>query len=317
MRAATRRSNLARTQAKLVGGLLHQTHVGIQLELVEMETSGDRATDVSISEVGSTGVFVKEVQVAVLEGRADIAVHSAKDLPSGPTDGLVIAAVPPRDDPRDALVGSTLDNIATGARVGTGSVRRRAQLAWLRPDLTFGNLRGNIETRLDKAGDFAAIVVAAAALRRLGRSTSMAEILDVGRLVPQAGQGALAIECRADDEEMIALLATLEDERSRRAVDAERSYLHELGGGCDRPVGAYAVAAREGGITLTGLLATADGRIALRHTDEHDDPVELGRRVARHLLDDAGGSMVMAEVAPSVQPVPAVQPVQPLDAGGP
>ncbi|MDQ6910123.1 MAG: hydroxymethylbilane synthase [Actinomycetota bacterium] len=311
LRAATRRSNLARTQAKLVGGLLHQTHVGIQLELVEVETTGDRVTDVSISEVGETGVFVKEVQAAVLEGRADIAVHSAKDLPSAPTSGLVIAAVPPRDDPRDALVGSTLDSIPTGGRIGTGSVRRRAQLAWLRPDLTFGNLRGNIETRLEKAGDFAAIVVAAAALRRLGRSTVMAEILDVGRLVPQAAQGALAIECRSDDAETIALLLTIQDERSRRAVDAERAYLREMGSGCDSPVGAHAVAAREGDISLTGLVATADGRIVLRHTDEHDDPVELGRRVARHLLDDAGGSMVLAEGAPSVQPA------EPLDAGGP
>jgi hydroxymethylbilane synthase len=311
LRAATRRSNLARTQAKLVGGLLHQTHVGIQLELVEVETTGDRVTDVSISEVGDTGVFVKEVQTTVLEGRADIAVHSAKDLPSAPTDGLVIAAVPPRDDPRDALVGSTLDNIPTGGRIGTGSVRRRAQLAWLRSDLTFGNLRGNIETRLEKATDFAAIVVAAAALRRLGRSTVMAEILDVGRFVPQAAQGALAIECRSDDEETIALLMAIQDERSRRAVDAERAYLHELGGGCDSPVGAHAVAARDGGISLTGLVATPDGRIVLRHTDEHDDPIELGRRVARHLLDDAGGSMVLADGAPSVQPG------EPLDAGGP
>jgi len=320
LRAATRTSNLARTQTKLVGGLLHQTHVGIQLELVEVETSGDRVSDVAIAEIGTTGVFVKEVQAAVLEGRADIAVHSAKDLPSGPTDGLVIAAIPPRDDPRDALVGSTLENVPTGGRIGTGSVRRRAQLAWLRPDLTFGNLRGNMETRLEKAGDFAAIMVAAAALRRLNRSTSMAEILDVGRLVPQAAQGALAIECRADDEETIALLATIEDERSRRAVDAERAYLHELGGGCDLPVGAHAVAAREGGISLTGLLATADGRIVLRHTDEHDDPVELGRRVARHLLDDAGGSMVMEQVAPSVpaRPADAAKPGEPsADAGGP
>lgn len=300
IRAATRTSNLARTQTRLVGGLLHQTHVDIQLELVEVETAGDRSTDVAIAEIGATGVFVKEVQSAVLDGRADIAVHSAKDLPSGPTEGLVIAAVPPRDDPRDALVGSTLDNIPVGGRVGAGAPRRRAQLAWMRPDLTFGNLRGNVETRLEKAGDFDAIVVAAAALRRLGRSVSMTEILDVGRLVPQAAQGALAIECRDDDEETLALLATIQDERSRRAVDAERAYLHELGGGCNMPVGAHAVAAREGGISLTGLLATADGRTVLRRSDEHDDPFELGRRVARYLLDEAGGSRIIEEVAPSV-----------------
>lgn len=304
IKAATRRSELAQVQARLVGGLLRQTHVGVRLEAVGVETSGDQNPEVSISEVGDTGVFVKEVQAAVLDGRADIAVHSAKDLPSGPTPGLVIAAVPPRDDPRDALVGSALDNIPTGGRVGTGSVRRRAQLAWLRSDLTFGNLRGNMQTRLDKAPDFDAIVVAAAALRRLGRSSAMTEILTVDRLVPQAAQGALAIECRAGDEETITLLQEIQDERSRRAVDAERAYLHELGGGCNLPVGAHAVAQRDGGIRLMAYLGTADGRITLRHSDDGDDPVELGRRVARYLLDEAGGAMVLAEVSPSLSPPP-------------
>src|SRR5207244_454712 len=180
------------------------------------------------------------VQAAVLDGRADVAVHSAKDLPPGSADGLVIAAIPERDDSRDALVGSTLEGLPVGARVGTGSVRRRAQLAGLRPDLTFASLRGNIDTRLAKADAFGAIVMAAAALERLGRRPAVAEVLDPSVLLPQVAQGALAVECREDDGETRAALAAIEHEPSRRAVDAERAFLAELGGGCDLPVGAYA-----------------------------------------------------------------------------
>ncbi len=162
---------------------------GITVEAVVVDTVGDRRTDAPIWAIGGQGVFVKEVQAAVLDGRADIAVHSAKDLPSKATEGLVIAAIPPRGDPRDALVGGTLASLPAGARIGTGSVRRRVQLAWLRPDLTFAGLRGNMETRLAKASGFDAIVVAAAALQRLGRSAERSEVLDPMLVVPQVGQG--------------------------------------------------------------------------------------------------------------------------------
>ena len=189
LRAATRGSPLARLQTELVA-----TELGVDVEAVVVETTGDRNVDVAIWAMGGQGVFVTEVQAAVLDGRADIAVHSAKDLPSSPTDGLVIAAVPGRGDPRDALVGATLEGLPVGGRVATGSVRRRAQLAHHRPDLTFAGLRGNIETRLRKAAEFDAAVVAAVALQRLGRSEVIAELLDPSVVVPQVGQGALAVE---------------------------------------------------------------------------------------------------------------------------
>ena len=291
LRAATRGSRLARAQTDLIARLL-----GVEVEPVVIDTQGDRQTDVPIWELGGRGVFVKEVQAAVLDGRADFAVHSAKDLPSSTLDGLTIASVPERADARDALVGQRLDALPPGARVGTGSVRRRAQLAWLRPDLTFGGLRGNIDTRLSKAGSFSAIVVAAAALARLGRTSDLTEVLPAEVLVPQVGQGALAVECRAGDEVTLAALAAIEHGPSRRAVDAERAWLNEVGGGCDLPVGAYATVDVEGHITMTAMVGTPDGRVMLRDLDEGDDPVELGRRLARHLLDDAGGSSLLADL---------------------
>jgi len=291
LRAATRGSRLARIQTDLVGSL-----IGEDVEPVVVETVGDRTTDVPIWELGGRGVFVKEVQAAVLDGRADFAVHSAKDLPSAPVDGLVIAAVPERADARDALVGCRFEALGPGARVGTGSVRRRAQLAWLRPDLTFAGLRGTMETRLSKASGFGAIVVAVAALDRLGRRSEVAEVLSVGLLVPQVGQGALAVECRADDDRTRAVLAGVQHGPSRVAVDAERAWLAEVGGGCDLPVGAHARVDSDGGIRLTAMIATPDGRVMLRDTDEGDDPVALGRRLARHLLDDAGGSSLLADL---------------------
>ncbi|HEX2023389.1 MAG TPA: hydroxymethylbilane synthase, partial [Acidimicrobiales bacterium] len=255
LRAATRKSTLARTQTSSVGGAL-----GLELEHVVVETAADRRPDTPVWELNDRGVFVKEVQAAVLEGRADIAVHSAKDLPSTTPDGLVIAAVPAREDARDALVGSTLDGIPVGGRVGTGSVRRRAQLGWLRSDLTFGGVRGNIETRLAKTPEFDAVVVAVAALRRLDRLAAATEILDVRLMVPQVGQGALAVECRADDDGSRELLAAIEHAASRQAVDAERGFLSELGGTCDLPAGALATVSG-GSVAIEGLLASLDGRV--------------------------------------------------------
>jgi hydroxymethylbilane synthase len=258
---------------------------------------GDQRTDVAIWEMGGQGVFVKEVQAAVLDGRADFAVHSAKDLPSESPDGLVIAAIPEREDPRDALVGSTLEGLPVGARVGTGSVRRRAQLAWARPDLTFAGLRGNIDTRLAKASEFDAIVVAAAALRRLERTFVIDEVLDPLIVLPQVGQGALAVECRADDVAVREALAAIDHDPSRRAVEAERAFLREIGEGCQLPVGALAVVGNDGRLTLTGMIASLDGHVLLRHTDADDDAATLGRSVARHLLDEGGATALLSEVA--------------------
>jgi hydroxymethylbilane synthase len=291
LRAATRASALARLQTDLVAGALGET-----VEPVVVQTLGDQRTDVAIWEMGGQGVFVKEVQQAVLDGRADFAVHSAKDLPARSPEGLVIAAIPERDDPRDALVGSTLEELPVGGRVGTGSVRRRAQLAWTRPDLTFGGLRGNIDTRLAKAAEFDAIVVAAAALRRLGRTQVIDEVLDPAVLLPQVGQGALAVECRADDERVRAALARIDHEPSRRAVEAERAYLREIGEGCQLPVGALATIEVGGHVTVTGMIASLDGVTLLRHVDTGEDGVAVGRAVARHLLDEGGASALLSEL---------------------
>ncbi|HVF74095.1 MAG TPA: hydroxymethylbilane synthase [Acidimicrobiales bacterium] len=285
LRAATRGSALARWQASHVAGLL-----GVPVEVVVVETTGDRRQDLPISAIGGTGVFVKEVQAAVLDGRADFAVHSAKDLPSESHPDLVIAAVPERGDPRDVLVGSRLEDLPSGAVVATGSVRRRVQLAERRTDITFTGLRGNIGTRLAKASSYDAVVMAAAALQRLGKESHIAEVLSVDVMLPQVGQGALAVECRPETAER---LAAIEHAPSRLAVDAERAFLAELGGGCDLPVGAYATVER-GQVTLRGLLATADGHVVLRGSATGSDPVEVGRGVAARLLAslprDEGGS---------------------------
>ena len=245
-----------------------------------VDTEGDRRRDVPISTLGGKGVFAKDVQSAVLDGRADIAVHSAKDLPSVTVDGLALAAVPERGDPRDALVGTRLVDLRPGARIGTGSNRRRVQLADLRPDLEFAGLRGNMHTRLAKATDFDAIVVAAAALQRLGLAGQITEILAPDVMVPQVAQGALGVECRADDGAMRDLLARIEDAPSRRCVDAERAFLTELGGDCDLPAGAYAIEIAEG-IALDAILASPDGSQLVRTHAVSDRPAELGASVAR------------------------------------
>ncbi len=298
VRVATRGSELARWQASYLADRLVQGHPGLTVEVVVVETTGDRRQDVPVWQMGGQGVFVKEVQAAVLDGRADLAVHSAKDLPSVTAPGLVLACVPARADPRDALVGNTLAGLAAGAQVATGSVRRRAQLAWLRPDLTFAGLRGNMPTRVAHASaERGAVVVAAAALERLGLMDRAAEVLEPEVLLPQVAQGALAVECRSGDEATIALLAGIEHRAARRAVDAERAFLARLGGGCDLPVGAYATEADDGTLSMDGMLASGDGRILLRATRTGGgDPATLGAQLAEDLLLEAGGSVVLADL---------------------
>jgi hydroxymethylbilane synthase len=302
LRLATRGSPLALWQAHRVVALLGAA--GVDAETVIVDTEGDRRTDVPLSHLGGQGVFVKEVQAAVGRGDADAAVHSAKDLPASDAlgvPGLVLGAFPERADPRDVLVGGRLDTLATGATVATGSARRRVQLAYLRPDLTFADLRGNLATRLSRVGadGITAVVAARAALDRLAWQAPdgmEVETLEPGTMLPQVAQGALAVECRADDDTTRAALAAIDDADVRAVVEAERAFLAELGGGCTLPVGAHAVGGAAGGagtggrLQLTGLLAGADGHVVLRHEATGDDGPALGRAVARYLLDDAGGA---------------------------
>jgi len=298
LRLATRGSPLALWQARRVASLL--AAVGVASEPVVVDTEGDRRTDVPLAHLGGQGVFVKEVQAAVVRGDADAAVHSAKDLPAADAlavPGLVLAAFPERGDPRDVLVGARLDTLPTGATVATGSARRRVQLANLRPDLTFADLRGNLATRLARVGEdgITAVVAARAALDRMDWRPPEgveAETLEPGILLPQVAQGALAVECRTDDAATLASLAAIDDGAVRAVVEAERAFLAELGGGCTLPVGAHAVPepGPGGGLRLTGLLAGADGHVVLRHGSAGTDGPALGRAVARYLLDDAGGA---------------------------
>ncbi|NLD75421.1 MAG: hydroxymethylbilane synthase [Acidimicrobiales bacterium] len=293
LRAATRSSPLARWQADHVAALLRRAHPGLAVEIVPVDTEGDRRLDVPISSFGGKGVFAKEVQAAVLDGRADFAVHSAKDLPAVTVPGLALACVPARGDARDALVGSTLEGLASGAVVATGSQRRRAQLSALRPDLSFTELRGNMATRLSKVPSGGAIVVAAVALERLGLTDHLSEVLDVDQMVPQVGQGALAVECRADDAATFDLLQAVEDGRSRRRVDAERAFLAELGGDCDLPAGAHATldAGEDAGVLrLDAFLAESGepGAGSARHSAAGDDPESVGIAAARHLREALG-----------------------------
>lgn len=277
VRLATRGSAQARTQAQAVADAVVAA-TGCTAELVLVETTGDRRQDVPLHVIGGQGVFVKEVQQAVLDGRADAAVHSAKDLPSLSHEALVIGAYLARRDPADALVGRGLAELAPGATVASGSVRRRAQLGELRPDLVFSELRGNIATRLSKIPEGGAIVMAVAALQVLGMTEHVAERLAPDWFVPAVGQGCVAVEVRADDAATRELLAAVDDAVTRHQVEVERSYLAELGTGCSLPLGAHVE-----GATLHTFLAGSDGTIArdaiALGLDDGDH--ELARRAAR------------------------------------
>lgn len=279
MRIATRGSSLARWQAESVAAWLRGARPELSCELVVIETTGDRRQDLPIPELGGQGVFVKEVQAAVLDGRADLAVHSAKDLPSLSTPGLLIGAYPERDDPRDALVGAALADLAPGATIATGSVRRRVQLAAARPDLSFADLRGNIATRLQRVPLGGAVVVAVAALVRLELADRIAEVLEPAVVLPQVAQGALAVECREDDAGALELLAAIDDPAVRVPVEAERAFLARLGGGCDLPVGALATVDGDR-LHIEGLVASADG---VPHRDRRSGPAGAGEVLGRDL----------------------------------
>ena len=283
IRAATRGSSLAVWQAERVASLLRAIDPSLEVELVLVDTQADRRLDVPIHELGGKGVFAKEVQAAVLDRRADIAVHSAKDLPSVTIPGLVLAAVPERGDPRDALVGATLADLREGAEVGTGSLRRRAELWRHRPDLAMAELRGNMQTRLAKAAQHDAIVVAATALDRLGLGDQIAERLPVDVMVPQVAQAALGVECREDDDDLQEVLARIEHREARRCVDAERAFLAELGGDCSLPAGAHAVIDGDD-LTITAFLGAPDARATVR-TTASGRGADVGAAVAADLRE--------------------------------
>ena len=293
LRLGTRGSALALAQS---GGIAATViaELGRHVEMLTVKTAGDLSS-AAISQIGGTGVFVTALRDALLAGEVDFAVHSYKDLPTAPAPGLVIAAVPPRQDPRDVLVardGLTLAELPAGARIGTGSPRRTGQVLGLGLGLEVVPIRGNVDTRIGKvrSGEVDAVLLARAGLARLDRLADATEVLDPLTLLPAPAQGALAIECRADDEEVVALLAALEHPDSRTAVDAERALLAHLEGGCTAPVGALALVS-EGDdgpeLYLRGLVAALDGTDAVRlsATGPTSDAAGVGRRLAAELLD--------------------------------
>jgi hydroxymethylbilane synthase len=298
LRLATRGSPLALRQSELVAAGLRAAHDGLDVEVVVVRTRGDVDTSVPLDQIGGQGVFVSEVEAALSDGRADVAVHSAKDMPSTMAPHLVLAAVPPRADPRDGLVGCTLAGLPPGGVIATGSARRRAQLAYLRPDLVFTDLRGNMARRVavgEEGG--VTVVVAVAAMERLGWTSRLSDVLDPMDVLPQAGQGAIAVQCRADDEPTRRLLVALDDERSHVAVRAERAVLAGLGGSCTLPVGAWAEVGGDEALRVHGLVASGDGRVLVRMTrtgpaSGPEGPEDVGAALARALLVDGGGAAI-------------------------
>jgi hydroxymethylbilane synthase len=305
LRIATRQSPLALWQAEHVKALLEAAHAGIAVTLVPMTTAGDQLLDGSLATVGGKGLFVKELEQAMLAGRADLAVHSMKDVPAQLPPGLMLAAFLPGDDPRDAFVSNqhaTLDALPQGATVGTASLRRGAQLQALRPDLVIRELRGNVGTRLRKLdeGDYDAILLAAAGLRRLGLNARIAEALDPARFIPACAQGVIGIECRADDASTRARLAPLHDATSAVRLDAERSLNARLGGACTVPVAGYATIAGDR-MSIDALVAAPDGSRVIRDriNGAATDAAALGITLAERLLD-AGARDILASLGIAV-----------------
>ncbi|GIW87900.1 MAG: porphobilinogen deaminase [Isosphaeraceae bacterium] len=287
LRIGTRGSQLARWQAQSVADALRRHHPDLTIELVEIKTLGDRDRSSPLSSIGGAGVFTKEIQRALLDGRVDLAVHSLKDLPTIPIEGLILAAVPARESAFDALIAprhGCLDALPAGARIGTSSLRRRALIGHIRPDLAVVDLRGNVETRLRQAldGRLDAIILAEAGLRRLERETQITERLSPPRFLPAVGQGALGLECRACDAATLSRLAVLDDPQTHRAVIAERTLLATLQGGCLVPLGAWA-REEQGILRLDAAVLDPQGRHRIDASDVGADPVALGRAVAAQL----------------------------------
>jgi hydroxymethylbilane synthase len=304
LRLGTRASALATTQSRWVAAALRRA-TGRDVELVEVTTFGDTSR-AHLSEIGGTGVFAAALRQAVADGDVDLAVHSLKDLPTAPVEGLVVAAVPTREDPRDVLVardGLTLHTLPHGARIGTGSPRRQAQLLAARPDLDVRPVRGNVDRRLAMVtdGSLDAVVLAHAGLLRLGRGDVVTSVLDPDVVLPAPGQGALAVECRSDDRDLRASIALIDDADARSAVAAERALLAALEAGCTAPVGALATVTGSR-LSLRGVAAATDGSVVLRRalTGPLVDPSVLGRELADVLLAD-GAAQLVDRATPSPQ----------------
>ena len=308
LRLGTRRSALATTQSTWVADRLRA--LGHEVELVEITTEGDRDRTTPLATMGGTGVFVSALREALREGSVDLAVHSLKDLPTTPEDDLVVAAIPTREDPRDALVardGLTLGELPAGSTVGTGSPRRRAQLEALGLGLELRELRGNVDTRLGKVSEGAldAVVLAHAGLRRLGRAEVVTEVLDPIQMLPAPGQGALAVEVRADDAATRDAVAALDDADTRACVVAERAVLAELEAGCSAPIGALAeiVLGDEGDeLSLRAVVASIDGSGDVRRSaaGAPSDADAVGRALARLLLEDGAADLAPLTTSPTV-----------------
>jgi hydroxymethylbilane synthase len=297
LRIGSRGSQLALWQAHHISDLLCAQGHTVELEIIK--TTGDKITDVALAQVGTKGMFTKEIEEALLENRVDLAVHSLKDLPTGLAPAFEIAAITQRENPRDVFCSVTFASIEAlrqNARVGTSSLRRQAQLKAVRPDLQVHPLRGNVDTRLRKleSGEYDAIILAAAGLNRLGKTQLVRQVIPPEVMTPAAGQGALGIEIRRGDSAVRALLGFLDDPDARATTTCERALLHRLGGGCQVPIGAFAEV-RNGRIHLNALVAHPNGSKILREARDGDDPVRLGEETGDILLQ-RGGDAILEEV---------------------
>jgi hydroxymethylbilane synthase len=296
LRIGSRGSQLALWQAHHISALLRERGHDVELEIIK--TTGDKITDVALAKVGTKGMFTKEIEEALAEGRIDLAVHSLKDLPTELSQGFEIAAVTTRENPRDAFCSrkyETIEDLPRAARVGTSSLRRQAQLKAVRPDLDIHPLRGNVDTRLRKleAGEYDAIILAAAGLNRLGKTQLVKQVIPAEVMCPAAGQGALGIEIRAGDSGTRQHLAFLDDAAARATTTCERALLNKLGGGCQVPIGAFAEQ-RDGRLHLEAIVADADGSKVLRESRDGSDPVQLGESVGEILLQRGGDAILEA-----------------------
>ena len=289
LRIATRKSALALWQAEYAKKCLQEKYADLQIELVPMVTKGDQILNSPLSKVGGKGLFIKELEIAMMEGRADIAVHSMKDVPMELPDGFGIHAVFPRENPGDAFVSNhyaSVDDLPVGSVVGTSSLRRQCQLKILRPDLQIKDLRGNVNTRLQKLddGQYDAIILACAGLIRLDMHDRIAQTIDAQQMLPAVGQGVVGIECRNDDSSLIELLGPLNDANTAALVTAERRMNYKLNGGCQVPIAGHAVF-HSGQIYLRGLVGESNGGRVIRSEYTHNDPEFLGEAVAKELIE--------------------------------
>lgn len=302
LRIGSRGSQLALWQANHIAA--HLRDRGHEVDIETIHTTGDKITGVALAQVGAKGMFTKEIEEALADGRIDLAVHSLKDLPTELSQQFEIAAIPAREDPRDAFCSSKfsrLEELPQGARVGTSSLRREAQLKAIRPDLVIDPLRGNVDTRVRKlqAGEYDAIILAVAGLRRLGKTEPIRQIIPVDLMCPAAGQGALAIETRAGDVPVREALAFLDHEAARAETDCERTLLAKLGGGCQVPIGANAQW-RNGELCLQAVVASPDGTVLLRESAVGTNPAELGKSAGEKLLARGGAGILQRVYGHSV-----------------